>query len=100
MFKKTHLFKKNNYPSWSINDGDGLKVFIHRLNHTTSWPDWMAQVKKCSRLGTGYKIETYARQRKGMPIKKITPNKPKKSTVENTFAQGFIKFGIEQGYIK
>ena len=75
MFKQTHLFKKNNYPSWSINDGDGLKVFIHRLNHATSWPDWMAQVKKCSRLGTGYKIETYARQRKGMPIKKITPNK-------------------------
>ena len=75
MFKKTNLFKTNNYPSWSINEGEGSKVFINQCNQATSWPEWLAQVKKCSKLGTGYKIETYKTQRKGTPIKKVVPNK-------------------------
>ena len=63
MFKKTRLFKKYDYPDYSIipNHNADNKDFIsiHKLTPATSWPDYITQVVKCSREGTGYKIERY-----------------------------------------
>lgn len=95
MYKKTKLFKKYDYPNWSMNkEGE---VFRKNYTSATWWPCYINDLKACSKEGTGFEVVEYKR---GEGVKSIKINKPKKPTVVNTFAQGFIKFGIEQGYIK
>ena len=95
MFKKTRLFKKYDYESYSIipinevyspalEDKPPQYTFvIHKLTPATSWPDYITQVVKCSREGTGYKVERYKRQGYG-GIKKVIPNIQKKFRVLST----------------
>lgn len=93
MFKKTRLFKKYDYESYSIipinevyspalEDKPPQYTFaIHKLTPATSWPDYITQVVKCSREGTGYKVERY---KFGVGIKKVIPNIKKKFRVLST----------------
>ena len=100
MYKQTKLFKKYNYPSWGIDrniNTPGEKVFIKKDNQATNWIKYLKHCQTAGAFGTGYIVNRYKR---GSGIKGATVFKPKKPIVVNTFAQGFIKFGIEQGYIK
>lgn len=57
MFKKTKLFKKYDYPSWSMNkEGE---VFRKKYNSCTWWPCFLNDALKCSLEGTGYTIKVY-----------------------------------------
>jgi len=92
MYKKTKLFKKYDFSSWSMNkEGE---VFRKKYTSATWWPCYVNDLKACANFGTGLEVELYKR---GDGVKKV---KPKKPTVADTFRQGFIQFGIEQGYIK
>ena len=85
MLKKTRLFKKYDYGSYSIipnHCADNRDfISIHELTPATSWPDYITQVVKCSREGTGYKVEKY---KFGGGIKKVIPNIKKKFRVLST----------------
>ena len=79
MFKECKLFKSYNFPSWSMRKDASCKMgkakgyFIHQLNAVTSWPEYLTQVIKCSKEGTGYKVVKYKRQGFG-GFKKVIPN--------------------------
>tara|TARA_S200002703_G_scaffold68115_1_gene59199 strand:- start:155 stop:457 length:303 start_codon:yes stop_codon:yes gene_type:complete len=100
MYKQTKLFKKYNYPSWGIDrniNTPGERVFIKKDTPATNWIKYLKHCQTAGAYGTGYIVNRYKRN---YGIKGATVFKPKKPTAVNTFAQGFIKFGIEQGYIK
>ncbi len=92
MFKTTRLFKKYDYGSYSIIPNNNeynprleeqpqYTFAIHKLTPATSWPDYITQVVKCSREGTGYKLDLY---KNGVGIKKVIPNIKKKFKVLST----------------
>ena len=59
MYKKTKLFKKYDYPSWSMNkEGE---VFRKKYTASTWWPIYIKQAQDCSMEGTGYVLKAYAR---------------------------------------
>ena len=87
------LFKRPGGKSWTLLKNTN-QIVVHEENQATNWDKY---IKACQDVGDGYTIDTYKRL-KGIKGAKI--NKNRKPDSVNAFAQGFIKFGIEQGYIK
>jgi len=73
MYKETKLFKRYNFPSWSMNKQG--EVFVINYNSSTWWSSYINDLKACSNIGTGFKIVEY---KNGQGIKKVIPNKKAK----------------------
>ena len=104
MYKKTRLFKKYDYPSWSLAPrvGDNGQIIIHKDNQVTNGKKYIDACKKCSLEGTGYTLNLYKKHKgiKGVKINK--PLKPirKQVDVVKDFRAGFIQYGLNNNYIK
>ena len=98
---KVSLFKNNFCKSWAYLPKTG-QILIHKDTQATNWNKYIKNNQVAGIFGKALKNPGYIvnRYKRGFGIKGATVFKPKKPTVVNTFAQGFIKFGIEQGYIK
>jgi len=77
---KVSLFKSNNLPSWNFDSENNIT--IKDCNQATSWPEWFTQLKKCSKLNNGFKIELYKNHYYGV-VKKVIPNKWPKIAITN-----------------
>jgi len=66
MMTSAKLFKKNNYPSWS------LPGIVHKDNVATNWKKYLQANMSAGLFGTGYKVETY---KKLDGVKKTVVNK-------------------------
>ena len=99
MYKKTRLFKKYDYPSWSLAPrvGDNGQIIKFKDNQVTNGKKYIDACKKCSLEGTGYTLNLY-KKHKG--IKGVKINKPKKKPIEYNFKQEFIQYGLNHGHIK
>ncbi len=114
MYKKTKLFKKYDYPSYSIIPNSGnvnVSIFekekskketIIKIkdNQVTNWTKYIAAFNKCSLEGTGYTLNSYKRGNgiKGATIKKV--KKVKKVDFVKDFKKGLIQYGLDEGFIR
>ena len=69
---KVNLFKKYDYPSWSIYKYGDMGITIKKDNQVTNWTKYIKEHFKCSLEGTGYTVNLYKRDKgiKGAAVKK------------------------------
>ena len=99
MYKETKLFKKYDYPSWSLAPkvGENGQIIKFKDNQVTNWIKYIEACEKCSLEGNGYILNLYKRPKgiKGATIKKV-----KQVDVVKDFKTRFIQYGIDNGYIR
>ena len=102
MYKETKLFKRYNYPSWSLAPrvGENGQIIKHKDTSATNWDKYIFDCHSCSLEGSGYQLHTYKR---GQGIKKVVAPYSRKLIQENAvedFKKGLIQYGLNHGFIR
>jgi len=74
MYKETKLFKKYDYPSWSLAPkvGENGQIIKFKDNQVTNWTKYIEACNKCSLEVTGYTLNLFKRDKGIKGIKKLS----------------------------
>ena len=74
IYKETRLFKKYDFPSWSLAPrvGENGQIIKFKDNQVTNWTKYIDACNKCSLEDTGYTLNLYKRDKGIKGAKKLS----------------------------